>query len=261
MNSNSDGLSPSLRPQLGVGWNRALPASFGFDKSFKGDGINDHFMVPRISGISIPNAFTLEFWCKPQANLSSFIGYFAIVATDSKVYMVQSGGTNIFQFIPPTGGQTASAVVNVGTWNHAVLIVDFTALTTKWVINGNIASPAIGTLTTAFSGTISALYVNSRFPLSTGNIPLDEYRLYPRVLNNDEILLNYNSGIGNNPCKTEGLLLWYKFEEFENLDFSVLQDNSDMKVGIRDLSGHNYHAQPFNMDVDSASPSYVLKNY
>ena len=62
-------------------------------------------------------------------------------------------------------------------------------------------------------------------------------------------------------CETENLMVWYKFEKFENLDFSSFQDNSDIRLGIRDLSGKNRHAFPVNMDINPASPTYVIKPF
>ena len=77
-----------------------------------------------------------------------------------------------------------------------------------------------------------------------GTLPIDEFRLYNRAISDVEIVTNYNNGVGYNASITEDLLFWYKFEKYENLDFSVLQDGSDLITGIRDISGKNNHALP-----------------
>jgi len=63
MTNNSDGLSPTLRPQLGVGWNRALPTPFGFDNGFEGNG-SGYFVIPRLIGTMVPNDVTFEVYFK-----------------------------------------------------------------------------------------------------------------------------------------------------------------------------------------------------
>ncbi len=75
-----------------------------------------------------------------------------------------------------------------------------------------------------------------------------------------EIVTNYNSGIGNNPSRTEGLFLWFKFDQLETLDFSLAQDGSNMQLGIRDISGHDNHGLiNGTMDTNPVSPTFVLQ--
>jgi hypothetical protein len=94
-----------------------------------------------------------------------------------------------------------------------------------------------------------------------GNAAMDEFRIYKKLITSEQFNMDYNAGVCNNPFETESLLVWYKFEAFELLDFSDLQDGSDIRIGIRDHSGNNYHAQPFSMDTNPASPNYVLKAF
>lgn len=104
-------------------------------------------------------------------------------------------------------------------------------------------------------------FTTSGYTIGPANTGLDEFRLYNKIISHDQFLSNYNNGIGNNPFETEDLMVWYKFEQFENLDFSVLQDGSDIRLGLKDFSGKANHAQPFNMITDSTSDSYVLKPF
>lgn len=95
----------------------------------------------------------------------------------------------------------------------------------------------------------------------SANYEYDEIRYYTKALRADEVALNYNAGIGANPCVTEYLLFWYQFESFENLDFSALQDGTDMRIGVRDMSNQNNHALPVGMDTNPASPTYSIKPF
>lgn len=91
--------------------------------------------------------------------------------------------------------------------------------------------------------------------------PMDEFRFYDATLSEAQILSNYNSGIGANPCVTEFLKVWFQFEQFEMLDFSALQDGSDVQLGIKDMSNHHNHGMPINLDTNLMSPTYVLKPF
>jgi hypothetical protein len=70
------------------------------------------------------------------------------------------------------------------------------------------------------------------------------------MISSGEIITNYNNGIGMNPAETENLLLWYKFEKFELLDFSPQQDGSILEIGIRDYSLKNNHGLPVGLITD-----------
>jgi hypothetical protein len=85
--------------------------------------------------------------------------------------------------------------------------------------------------------------------------------MYSEALTDTDIVTNYNGGLGNNPVKTETLFVWYIFEKFEMVDFSKLQDGSDLRIGMRDQSGKNNHAQPINLDTNINSSTYVIKSF
>jgi hypothetical protein len=70
-------------------------------------------------------------------------------------------------------------------------------------------------------------------------------------------LLNYNSGAGNNPAFTEGIIWWY--------DFSKAESETDLYPGgspagwtagawgIRDKSPNAYHAQQVNFGANNST--------
>ncbi|MBD1383978.1 LamG domain-containing protein [Mucilaginibacter rigui] len=262
--ASRNGLNPKIRGSKGVGFNRALPAPFGFDKSFKGVNDTDYFTVPGLVGQLVPMTFTLEFWTKPAlANIGAYQGYFLWVDSSGKSAYVQirPPGENCFSFFFPANTNVTTTQFVLDVWNHIVFTVDFVANRAKAIVNGNVASAisvSVGAYTQAPFNEIRLLDRNSA---GSGKLVVDEFRVYNRIISDVEIVSNYNIGLGNNASITEGLLTWYKFEAFENLDFSLLQDNSEMHVGMRDYSGHNNHALPNpGMVTNPALPNYPL-NY
>ena len=268
MTNNSDGLSPTLRPQLGVGWNRALPAPFGFDNGVQGDGVNDYLRVDSLIGLTVPNKITIEFWAYSENTIRN--GFFTLsfngLDTETIGAGLQSNFVNDFY----VKGDGVLAGTNPGynsqTKNHFVYVLDFIAKVVVLYCN-NIAVTSLnwgaGTTYTTFNKIrlLSITDSNINNPFTFSKTKKTHFRLYNRALTTTEIALNYNNGVGENPCVTENLLFWYKFDQFETLDFSALQDGSDMRLGIRDLSNNNRHAQPINMDTNPASPTYVIKPF
>lgn len=259
MVNNSDGLSPSLRPQLGVGFNRALPAPFGFDNGLHCDGINDYLLIPFI-GLPL-NDGCIEFWIKSNAAG----GLFSWVATDGSTYGLRaSNGTSMY--LSRNGSAAGGNISLASGLNHVV--INWGSSGMKIIVNNFVYVSDI-VASTFYSWFVSKTFLRFSLGVEFFNatsfianaLKIDEFRIYNRQLLNAEISLNYNSSFCNNPCNTENLITWYKFQEFENLDFSALQDNSDIRLGIRDLSGKNNHAQPINMDTNPSSPNYVLKPF
>lgn len=266
MISNSDGLSPSLRPQLGVGWNRALPAPFGFDNGIFPDGVNDYLTTR--DNLNIPlsatSVFTVEFWMdfdiisgyRPVVNL--------IYADTNRVrFGVTADQFRIDKTPAFTPARNAIANNRATALTKCHVVLSMFGNSAKIWLNG-IQSTITYQLTGAFmyDGIIIRRIEVIGEPGGgfTGR-PVDEVRMYNRALTQSEIDLNYNAGMGANPCVTEFLEAWYQFQVFENLDFSEFQDGSDIRLGLRDMSGKNRHVQPMNIDTNPASPGYVLKPF
>lgn len=258
MVNNSDGLTPTLRPQLGVGWNRALPAPFGFDNGIQGDGVNDNLSIINLTTISYP--ISVEFWINYNSVTSSqYVPFFSLGNLNTGTFLrALWTKSNSLLYVQVTGAEPGLLLPITDVLNHFVF--NLYATSYEFYKNG------VKTLSAsvASSAPVNLNYFKILKSENQGyynNNLMDEFRIYKKALTQTEVSLNYNNGIGNNPCETEHLLAWYKFEQFENLDFSPLQDNSDIRLGIRDLSGKNNHAQPLNMDTNPASPNYVLKPF
>jgi|GEM_PF-2792314 len=265
MQANSDGLSPSLRPFLGIGWNRALRAPFGFGNGIVPDGSNDYLLIPGLVGQTWPIEGTIELWVSVQ----SARGQRELEITFNDGRKLRLTASQPIPLLEVTGSAQPYAaapngIYNYGSKYHCAYMWDATK-TYAW---GNAVMPntILGNATSGINANINLVITGAAlcgqvdgFLCSTSK--LDEVRFYNRKLTIDELVLNDNSGIGNNPSDTENLFGWYTFEQFETLDFSALQDNSDLRLGVRDMSGHNHHAQAKNMDTNGASGGYVLKPF
>ena len=274
MTNNTEGLTPILRPQLGIGFNRALPSAFGFDNGLKPDGVNDYLTIPRFGGRNFPSSWTIEFWAKDQMPAFNLYNN-----PNSQAFSVYQNGANMLMRIRSSlvgstlDNQVLNAISPVGRFLYNIRYDGINNPTKiNYVVSSggislvNNVTTTISTLKpTVFAQSITGFVIgatsgggNSGPGISTA-FPIDEFRIYTTYITDTNITSNYNSGIGNAPFETENLLTWYQFEQFETLDFSALQDNSDLRLGIKDLSGKFYHAQPVNMDTNPLSSSYVLK--
>ena len=72
-------------------------------------------------------------------------------------------------------------------------------------------------------------------------------RVFNRPLTTEESIYIYANGLGAIPMTRQGLVLEIEFNRAEILDFSSLQDGSDMRVGCRDISGLIQHAEFINL--------------
>nr|WP_321453588.1 hypothetical protein [uncultured Carboxylicivirga sp.] len=74
------------------------------------------------------------------------------------------------------------------------------------------------------------------------NIRQSYFALYSRRISDNEVVYGYNNLLGNEPLNRNGLLFEYDFSFAEILDFSEAQDESDLRVGIRNkgvvINGH-----------------------
>jgi hypothetical protein len=261
--ASRNGLNPKIRGLKGLGFNRALPAPFGFDKSFKGVNDTDYFTVPRLLGQLVPMQLTIEFWIKPTlADIGSYQGYFICTDTSNKsTYLqIRTPAEQCFQIFTPNAN-LSSPMFTLDVWNHIIYTVDFVANKIKGIVNGNVVIAASGSAGVYTQAAFNNIRILDRGSAGSGKLVINEFRVYDRVINDIEIATNYNGGLGNNASITSGILAWYKFEQFENLDFSMLQDNSEMHTGMRDYSGKNNHALPnAGMTTNPVLPNYPL-NY
>lgn len=249
-----------------MGFNRALPAPFGFGNGIKPDGVG-YFIVPNLTGTIIDYTFTIEFWTRLASDAQPFGAWWTIKntnpETNTRVYIEQRGVGVGLDFAPPIN------FIQDNSRQHLAVFFDLAGGNVGSILNNNpsgytthgygIEDDVLSSFS-AFPTTMFRLFMDAS-GTSPQNCMTDEFRMYKGTLTTSEVSLNYNNGIGNNPSKTEDLLIWYKFEQFEMLDFSLLQDGTDIRLGIRDYSEHNNHAQPINLDTNPISPTYVLKPF
>jgi hypothetical protein len=247
-----NGLKPSRRSFKGVGFARALPSAFGFQNWWHGDAVNDYFDIPGLAGKPLPASGAFEFWfLKTHTTARDFINI--PTSEVAEAFLIRSMSTFTVGGIPgltsPTIPVSATPYHAVVTWGGGRAVI---------YINGgklqDIASVGVTQLPiTTFNimrQTNASRYVD---------LPVNEFRMYNKLLTDDEVRITYNSGLGENPPNTEKLVMWLQFNRFETLDFSSLQNNSDLRLGVRDMSGNNNHAQAINQDTNPASGGYVLK--
>lgn len=245
-----------LRAKKGVGYGRALPSAFGFDNGIYPDGSDDYLSISYKSIMTYP--FTLEFWIKGLPSQEQSILYFSDATTSFNLTIYSNG---FEAYINNRYAATAAGSSNLLRPDRNHFILSFNASGTASIyINGLL-------LTAYLNSYIPTLGVPVFFGISKNNdarkfkYPTDDYRVYNKELSKIEALFNYNNGLGSNPKTTENLKLWLQFQQFETLDFSEAQDNSDLRLGIRDMSGNNNHAQPINMQTNPALAGYVLQPF
>lgn len=264
------GLNPTLRGLKGIGFGRALPAPFGFDSCLKGDGVNDNMNMPGWVGQAWPTNSTIEFWTKLDATPSN-----------SETAMLRmtgaDGGINLVEFSAHTttptlrlrnvasGGGSLTTGSGLTLGNTYYVAIRNTNGAFDICINGIGGASSVrttGSSAVLFKAGVIVTELTLLKPSFGQFYPhkFDEFRFYNRAISDSEVVANYNSGIGENPQDVVGLVTWYKFTQFETLDFSAAQDNSDLRLGIRDSSGGYYHGQPVNM-VTTPGAGYVLQTF
>jgi len=232
MHTNTEGCSPSLRAQLGVGWNRALPAPFSFGSGVRLDGSNDYFKAfgSALIGQSIATlggTVFFEFWVKTTAAGTGATTFFEVADTvNSTAFSLRHSNSGVGSWTLGnfTSGQfVAFTDVDVVAFNGNPIhvFISYNASTLILTCTINRVRPYQATM---LSGPqiFSQLTIGSR----NGSGPLapaasqifDEFRVYKStpssgILGTGDLNLNYNGGLGNNPSKTENLLAWWQFTE------------------------------------------------
>ena len=84
--------------------------------------------------------------------------------------------------------------------------------------------------------------------------------IFNRELSVDEYLYYVSNQNGNNPQSTVGIEIDLKCDFAEILDFSVLQNGSDMRVGVRDYSDNHRHGQIMNLPAGSLEDQLAYAN-
>ena len=99
------------------------------------------------------------------------------------------------------------------------------------------------------SGWIGAgRYANGSLPsYYAPNVKFSRFILLDRKWTLPEHRYLYNNANGNDPQSNLGIIVDIHCNFAEILDFSTLQDGSDMRIGCRDYSGFNRHGEIINI--------------
>lgn len=264
----TEGNSPSLRPQLGVGWNRALPAPFAFGNGILPDGVNDFLTIPKIIGTTYNNikTFTLECWINPATLLGATNqNILAINLSNGGQMFIEyiSSGGNLFRYIAQNGSFTldnTNALIGdqVGL-HHLVFLVDMVNLQCRAFLDGTLQGTRTlnaQSVTAGNNPTVSSLVLFARAGTFWAR-KIDEIRMYNRIISIEEIKANYNQGFGNNPSKTEGLIFWFDFQSAES--DSALNPGGNPAGwtsgawGVRDKTPNGNHAMQSNFSANNST--------
>jgi len=170
-------------------------------------------------------------------------------------------------------GQTAGVFISQvilsplvkGMKNQLVITIDLEAGVVQGYLNGDTQDKYVTSASIINKPYNSLFELFNLFALTTQNIYAtgltDEFRIYSEVLSDLDVSQGWNNGVGLNPIRTDKLIVWYQFEKFEMLDFSQLQDRSNVQLGIQDMSSNNNHALPINMNTNPDSPTYVIESF
>lgn len=277
MHNSTEGLNPTLRAALGVGWNRALPGAFQFVNGATFDGVNDFVQLNFTAG-TFPTKLTLEFWA--YKGNSTNMDYFMVrssTAGGSNSFYLRSGGANtndsLIGFKNNVEGESL-VMANVKTMpsgtgdgrRHIVVTVEYdgaSTLVVKTYVNGGTLS-GVGLQATGASITTFVPQANIdqfRFGSFGGGAAFsgDELRIYNGyILTPAEINAHYNAGKGGQPTRTENLYTWLQFEVAELGDtlFGVglapaWWGTGSTVYGIRDMSNNARHWRSQNTTQNS----------
>lgn len=212
-----------MRAQLGVGWNRALPAPFEFSNAWKPDAVNDYFKLvsgPLVAPYVIPGDFiTFELWIRITAagggyrviwDWNNGFGFGWNFDVNSGNRILNSYTSNSYLFNDP------ALQANNNLPIHLVFYYNKSNPSVSLYVNNN---AVYASSFPSMPGSISSFHIGSKTDggaIADGNFKIDEFRIYKGQISESERRLNYNAGIGNNPSITENLLAWWDFHEAQS---------------------------------------------
>ena len=94
----------------------------------------------------------------------------------------------------------------------------------------------------------------------SASVSINRLLVFNRIISKQEVEFMFSNGNGSNPQSILGLGLDIITNKAEILDFSILQDGSDLRVGCRDYSGFNRHGQIMNLPVGSLADQLAFAN-
>lgn len=176
---------------------------------------------------------------------------------DNYSYWSETAGADLLKYLKNYGGanQATNTIAHINSAVKKIIIGCVTRVTSiNSIINGdNTLTSTTSTQTNTLP--ITKIWVgalrssNGILPseYSNSSIKHNRFVMYSRELSLSEIRYYYNNSLGNDLQSTTGIEIDLHCNKAEILDFSLLQDGSDMRVGCRDYSGFNRHGEIMNL--------------
>lgn len=246
---------------------RVLKQNFQFGKGFLSNVVNAYISVPNVANMISPTSpFTILAWAKPaNANIGIFTLRNALnnapidihfdAANALETYMATPIGAGVQSPIPGSG-QLVFAVVN----QRNFVGIDYNGSSSFSRFGNEVAQSFSYSMSTSpFNGLFLGLGQRIGNIYSNG---IDEVIVFNRLLTTQERLYIYNNRSGNEPATLTGCVGWYHLDKAEILDFSALQNGTDLRAGMRDYSGNNNHGDFVNVPAGTNAErvSYVNNN-
>jgi hypothetical protein len=234
-----------LRNKIG----KVVKQNYKFGKCVKLNGARGPYLSTNTNlGLS-PNNFTIMYFCDRDLTTDSYMPLLEFTTDEGtgKLYcMLGINGLNMSKAeldntavvdqltnlgsptaLPNTNGRKFIAIrlSNEVTNNFTFQTNSTVKYQTSYNFTGNLVKLHIG-------------FVTQGAAFSQGqNITV----IFDRVVSDAEVTYFCNNLSGSDVQSFVGLKALYTMQAAEILDFSVAQDGSDMRVGVRDQSGNNNH--------------------
>ncbi|HEB51805.1 MAG TPA: LamG domain-containing protein, partial [bacterium] len=177
---------------------------------FKGDGatgaLGNSGLVATGHALDQSGSMTISWWQRMNTATGTSLAYaFGGTGGNWRCFTGGVAGTGLWYRGSSIGDVTSNAInvqANPGVWEHVCLVVDDSAGTAEWYLNGVPDGPTLFTPGT-HTGTNSEYHVGyhtSTVSIYTDHYDMDDYRHYTRALSPAEVLALFNGT--ENPAAT-----------------------------------------------------------
>lgn len=221
----------------------AFKSNFPFGNGWTGDGSNDYFTIPYLVGVDV-TGYSLELWMKgirTPSNNGVCLGWRDSAGAIIFIVGLVSGSSASFRSY--VEGYNINPSADALKKNY--VYTQITAADTSFYLNGAAVTTRPKNSTRTFGTPYIGFTANLNY---LKDALVDEFRVYKRHLSAAEQSKNYNNGNGAEPFDATDMIIRYKMEKYEQLDFSAAQDGSDIRWGVRNHGSIPHaHAQIINV--------------
>ena len=241
---------------------KAMKQNYNFGNAIYNAGINTIYIeVPYMVGRSTSQDMSVFMYLKNKRLTQG--GFFQILNAAGHLFQASTDAfvdTHRFDYVTAVATGLRSSP---GKYINIAAIVSnksVTAFLNNSSQTGVVPTGVVVSNITKFRIGISGNRGNSTLSIyMTSSIATFEY--YERALPASEVTYRYSGGLGREVFSTNKLLLKYDFLYAEILDFSELQDGSDMRVGIKNTgSVLHAHAEIVGLPVGSLQDKLTYAN-